>query len=628
MKNKYIVLIGFVSLLLNNKISSAQTAAPDTTTVKFADEQALSNELQKYGLKIREFPTNDPCLRDGPAKIGKEIFWTPGYPQDEIQDIKFGVESSESWAPVTGDINIFWVHGLNGNTESLGIPAKATQFGIPNKFDARKARSYRGPSSSTSAEIQLYSEDAGLTLAAGDLENYCHSDVPLGEETPRDFIIAHSQGGMVSREWLRKMEQQPSAFKNYAHGLVTIGTPHAGAQILNEVRPNLGNKIPAFMDEACKNLSKALIVPKVNSNLVTKLIISKNMTDLAVSKGCDLIGKTIIPFALDNYFKRTTEDFYVGSPFLTGYNDASGHVQGLSEYTLKVPVVEFYGVEEEPVMWKFMSSSLKMGEDMLSNNQAAFGYDLDDQLEHKVADMINDFYANELIEKDHEEISAKKFVTYTAMAATFAIMQRYIAAVTMTSLATAALINKNAACDNKQAYAGAKVWLSNANEYYQADLLGLKTSTNMATCKIFQDLTCIDNRNPGHPASVPYTTEQTIITTKSQCDPLPATVSYASMEFTLENGKRLVGPCSGTQTVITYWRNVGGFKPNDGVVSAETASHKIKVNTDIVPKNTQSIVIMPRTNHDQMKNSEETRKALVKLYRGDCGEFFKLKERL
>ncbi|MCF8254820.1 MAG: GPI inositol-deacylase [Bacteroidia bacterium] len=624
MKNKYIVLIGFVSLLLISKISLAQTEAPDTTTVKFADEQALSIELQKYGLKIREFPTNDPCLRDGPAKIGKEIFWSPGYPQDENPVKKFGVDNTESWAPVTGDINIFWLHGLNGNTESLVIPAKATQFGIPNKFDARKARSYRGTSSSTSAAIQLYSEDAGITFAAGDLENYFNSNVPIIERTPRDFIIAHSQGGMVSREWLRKMEQEPFSYKNFAHGLVTIGSPHAGAQILNQVRPNLGNKIPAFMDEACKNLSKALIVPKVNSNLVTQLLISKKMTDLTISKGCDLISNTIIPFALDNYFKRTTEDFYVGSPFLTGYNDATGHVEGLSEYTLKVPVVQFYGVEEEPVMWRFMSSSLKIGEDILSNNQAAFGYDQDDQLQIKVASMINDFHANELLEKEQEEISARNFVVFTAMASTFVLTQRYAYGGLMASLASAALVKRNAANENKQAYAGAKVWLSNANEYYQADLLGLKTSTNMATCKIFQDLTCIDNRNPGHPAAVPYTTERTIVTTKSQCDPLPSTVSYANMQFTVENGKKLFGPCSGTQTVITYWRNVGGFKPNDGVVSAETASHKIKVNTDIVPKNTQYIGIMPRTNHDQMKNSDETRKALERLYAGECGEFFKL----
>jgi triacylglycerol esterase/lipase EstA (alpha/beta hydrolase family) len=612
MKNKYIVLIGFVSLLLNSKISSAQTAAPDTTTVKFADEQALSNELQKYGLKIREFPTNDPCLRDGPAKIGKEIFWTPGYPQDENPVIKFGVENSETLPTVTSDINIVWIHGLNGSTESWFIPAYATEFGIPGKFAARKAHSLRGEPS-TDGNAQLYSESIGITAASSDVSNYCKDKLST-IQTPRDFIIAHSQGGIVGRELLRNMDQKPSPYTNLMHGLVTFGSPHAGAQILNQTRPNLGNKIPAFMDEACNSLSSAYLYEKVHGKLLTRLIISSDMVSKFNSTACKALSGTIIPFALDNYFRRTTEDFYVGAPFLTGYDVGNTHVEGLSEYSLKVPVVQFYGVEQEPVMWKFMSSTMGIGHDLLDNSQMAFGYDQDDQLELKVNDMIMDFDASYNYMKDVAEgyFEKKQLCVKTIIYSPLFFFYNFL---------------EGKAIDERDAYYKAKVWLSNANEYYESELIGAKSYHTVATCRIIQDLICMDNRNPSNPAPTPYKTERTVYTNKSQCDPLPATVSYSNMQFKTENGLKLYGPCSGTQTVISSFTTIYDYKPNDGVVLSESSSSKIKVNTTGNNGVTQTIILMPSSNHDQMKNSIETNRALNNLYDGLYGKFFKLENR-
>jgi hypothetical protein len=59
-------------------------------------------------------------------------------------------------------------------------------------------------------------------------------------------------------------------------------------------------------------------------------------------------------------------------------------------------------------------------------------------------------------------------------------------------------------------------------------------------------------------------------------------------------------------------------KENDGVVLAESAGIPILTSVAKYPK----VVKIKKTNHDQMKNSSETKQALKDLYEGKHGKLF------
>lgn len=633
---KTIIKYSFIifSILANFNLAMAQVENPDTAQVPFHKETDLNSELNKFGLKTLEFPTGDYCERKGSPMTRRDNILTPKFPSDSLViDRILGDTTYKDWAKTPGDINIFWIHGLNGSTESLRVPAQATQFGTTD-FPARKATSWRGPTSSSSNAIQFYSEDGGITPAVGDMENNATVLVPASSRTNRDFIIAHSQGGIVGREWLRKMDQAPNMYQNFAHGLVTIGTPHGGAQVLNQTRPELENKIPSFMEEACKALGKKAVVPLANSNFATQLLISNDMVTKLVNKSCGVIANSIIPLALDNYFKRTTRDFYVGSPFLEGSNNAGAHTQGLNEYTLNVPVVQFYGEEEQPILWKFLSSTMSIGHDILNNKQMEFGYDQDDQMEKKVNDMIDEYYAKFVYESHQENHFHNLEIAYYSAAAIHCL-GAFFMPLTTAGVVTVDIYNavkasaaKNAAIENKHAYDGAKVWLSNANDYYLTDLIGARVTQVAINCRIIEDLECRDAvKNPigsGVPA-VKIKVDRNYNTTAA-CKPQPISIAYSNYHFKGFDNTEWHGPCTGTQTIISTWKNTYYYKPNDGVVLMESASKDISVNTNN-GENTHAFFKLENTNHDQMKNCVKTKKGLLKLYNGELGGFFKIEIR-
>ncbi len=615
---KHLVVI--FSVLVHFNLAKAQENQIKLNN--FKHEDSLKLQLQKHGLDLYAMPEFDPCFRLSKPPLLRDL---PFEPSDSMHfdsatiDTTNLVIGSGGLGKSPGDVNIFWIHGLNGTTGSWAVAAQATEYGVMKNdevvFPARKANSYRGIPSSGSHPIQLYSEDLGILSATQDVEDYIDNEVPITERTSKDFIIAHSQGGIVGREWLRQSAINPNTFKNLPHGLVTFGTPHDGAEILNNTRPDLRNKVPDFMLEACKSLTGAYIIPKINDNLATKLLISSDMQDKIVNSSCGLVSKSIIPFALDNYYKRTTLDYYNGSKYLTGYNSPNGHVQGLSEYKLKVPVVQFYGIEKVPVLWKFMSSVLALGEDELKNEEVVFGYDGDEQLETRVYNMINEFDAL----SNYEQILANIYANQEALFYTSSFLLGFNWGLGLLGLN--ATTKKNSSIENYRSYDKAKVWLTNANDYYLTDIVGARVSHTTLNCRVVGNLDCRDNRynpiNSGVPP-VNINIDYNFNTTNSACSIQPVNVAYANYRFRGHNGSEWQGPCTGNLTVIPEFKTTYSYKPNDGVVLAESAAKEINVD----PNYSHKIVPLPETNHDQMKNSTITKKELKRLYDGVHGTFF------
>jgi len=157
----------------------------------------------------------------------------------------------------------------------------------------------------------------------------------------------------------------------------------------------------------------------------------------------------------------------------------------------------------------------------------------------------------------------------------------------------------------------------------------MNTEEHFLKCRIIEELECRDNsKNPvgsGVPA-VKVRVERNFNTTTGVCIATPISIAYASYHFTGHDLMSWRGSCTGKQTIISTWKSNHYYKPNDGVVLTESSARKILVNKSFDNRITHKIGIMPKTNHDQMKNSQETKKALLELYEGvKYGSFFKLK---
>ncbi len=611
----FIHTIFVVSIQAQNPETNQSPNLP--TTFKIPHEDSVTKALQKFGMKLSDFPAGDQqCSRVGDVRIIKPIKGINPYPMsDSISTIfeRKGVLTDTLQKKGDEIVNIIWIHGLNGNTNSLRPPAVATEIGVPHLgFKPRKARSIIGTPSSFSHKVQFYSEDLGITAATVDLDKYCEVNIP--KKTPRDYIIAHSQGGIVGREWLRNMENDPKTFDKLAHGIVTFGTPHDGAKIINNCHPKLGNRAPLFMNEACKALGRAQITPMLNGNFITRILISKNFEDKIISSTCNTISKTVIPLALDNYYKATTADYYVGAPFLKGYKVNNVNYEGLSDYSSKVPVVQFYGIEEQPIMWKFLSSTASIGHDDLDFTQRFFAYDKDDQVEKEVIKYIIELEAKILAEDQRIEYHKKRLKT-----AIIPFVGPFIALNASNML--------KAAEENKAAYFGARNWLFIANDLYLYGLVGVSASQTVKHCSVTDYLQCRSNDYNPPTSSIPAVGLEIKIKNESptingNCGFTSGNVNhlYRSYEFLDSRGTKRTGSCEANRVVVETFKVIKQQTPNDGVVLASSAAHQIKVD------NSQAhfIIEMPKTNHEQMKNSIETMKALDKLYEGVFGDDFKV----
>jgi hypothetical protein len=604
MKNFFNIIMGLGLLLFSTLNLNAQTEPQVAIgeTIIFPHQDSLKATLERFGIRLIDFPewaTQCPKFKAELPDGGKKSPWEP-----YIDTTKVVHRPGTDTSTIDKEINIVWVHGLNGSKNSLYPPAYATQVGIPGIFPARRAKSH---GTQGDAKEQLYSENYGITPASFDVSYFANLSIPPSARTNKDFVIGHSQGGIVAREWLRNIKKQPANYPNLVHGLVTFGTPHGGAQILNNCRPNLGNKVPAFMNHACHSLSGALVTPKINSNFWTSLLISKSLENEIKGFMCNALVNTVIPLSLSSYYKETTKDYYVNSPFLIGRQGTSGHIEGLSEYAMDVPVVQFYGVEEQPILWRFLGSTLGIGNDegQLSQDKF-FAYGNDDKFVADINAMINEFQWREESERNRAEFHRKR-------------MHK--------TLFLGSKMKYKEAKENADAYYLAWAWLSQANEFYLTDLVGGKVVSSTLECRIIDNIDC--SRTASNPRMDPLAKNLKVsynfVSTGTTCTLAPINTLYKNYTHQTPTGPEFMGNCEGTRITFPTWKNTYYYKDNDGVVLAESAKQKIKMSDN--PLISHVVVPMPKTNHEQMKNSEATKRALYSLYNGENGLFFKVEPR-
>jgi len=225
------------------------------------------------------------------------------------------------------DRTVFWVHGWKGSEESFFRPGK--DVGAESTINGWKGGRFR-----VKSKFANYAEYQDSLIGSSDnLALDIIEFLDENSESDRNFVIAHSLGGLVTRQMglLNNpfSEEDQLAF----NGIITFGTPHQGAAAANTLvhRPDL---IEKYLNYTCESLASGLVMDHLQDSVkFGSILIEFGIAESAINFVCNDVLDFAIPTALAHISTGTepelTTDYSPNIPeMLTDHNAA------------------FYGIEE------------------------------------------------------------------------------------------------------------------------------------------------------------------------------------------------------------------------------------------------------------------------------------------
>lgn len=254
-----------------------------------------------------------------------------------------GDENPRDKPEFRSDRLVFWVHGLGGNTSSWERASSATQYQQPGQqitgYPARKVTSLL-PSYN---EFSLSGGAVGLHNALammGDPHCVTHQI----QDKSINFIISHSQGGIVSRATDQMYDVENYGTQRRFGGIVTFGSPHAGAQLLNNKHEF------EFMGQlGCNALIAGPQADLLDKKWLIGIFTPNEIFESFSQKLCNFAAYDVLPMFFKEQLAPITEDYKVGAAALASLNS----------HNSTIPRVSFYGEEQEPVFYRLMYSLKK-----------------------------------------------------------------------------------------------------------------------------------------------------------------------------------------------------------------------------------------------------------------------------
>ncbi|MFZ1496687.1 MAG: hypothetical protein WAS72_06485, partial [Saprospiraceae bacterium] len=440
--------------------------------------------------------------------------------------------------PVDDYREIIWLHGLGGDGSSWAdAPDATTSSGTAVAgYPKRKARSY----------VMDYSTYGGhpILSAIEQINNVVLGDIRPQVEDTKDmnFVIAHSQGGVIARGLDDKYIQQEANpnedDSRLFNGIVTFGTPHQGAQVLNNK-----DMFEPFAIRACEGLTVAPITELVESNPILD-IFSGTIQEKRLQL-CEFFGETLLPLVFNDFDQQITEGYKVGGDFITDLNNAPPS---------PINKVAFYGIEQDnnDLFWRLFYSLVKTK----VNDFPTFGAQNGEQHFVDSINMVRMRYQG-LMEFAQSEIDWLDDNLWWLCPVS--ILDAAIACVN-------ALSAQNDHVERRNAYRIAIDWYNNVNNQYKT-IIGARI-------------------------------RHEIVDTYCRCE----------MQVTYQN------PCPedcGEISVVDYVTYTE--KPSDGVVLAESAMNFPGLAS---PNHAR---VLQGSNHQQMRNDQNTKIALKALFSGNEG---------
>lgn len=450
-----------------------------------------------------------------------------------------------------GDRAFFYIHGLGGNGENWQLVASRTAYGGTPQFPARQVV-YTPPI--------IYAQngsliDAALDIDAG-LQNAAWQAQQIHDVSPEDnLVLAHSLGGLEALI-LDSLYQDSSTFTRPFGGMILFGSAVGGSVAPFALSSWGGNGAEEFVEEACEVLSNPwLWMPQYLPPLRWFPALDP-LVQQAISSSCGTLNDLFIPFALGHFNKPLVAEIQPQSPW----------IQSISTRAPSIPVIQAYGIEEEPVFWRTAYSLFVTDSMGLALAQDPFSFDGDQVLVDWAADQMAQFAAQGALAgaRAHAHLIAQNNSWYNPIASLYHAWQR-----------------QRALEESVAAYAAYR-WHYQANNVYK----GYIGARELSFSKDGYWCRCRGDVDP------PFS--WTIVQSPSDCvgdDPYAACVVWERWQAQLTE------------------------KPNDGVVLAHSAGS--------LPGAVAHIA-MPNTNHQQMRNASTTRALLKRIYNGQIpgGPFF------
>jgi hypothetical protein len=247
-----------------------------------------------------------------------------------------GIDCGGPSCPSCVQRNIVFVHGFVGSLDSWtkvrSLHSKNSTAVVsgwtPRKTDAA-ALTYN--------QIALETAQTEITTTVESLMSTMRMGAPVNSSN-QDFLIAHSQGGLVSRALDRGyvLNNNVRPF----NGLITFGTPHNGARIANNLR---NGNVASWLAASCKRVIGGPFESAISNSLL--FTIGGSLFDLSTirDKVCDQTINATLPFFAPTSAGTINVDLEVGSTAVQALNN-------FNSPTLRK--IAAYGIEEEPVFWR------------------------------------------------------------------------------------------------------------------------------------------------------------------------------------------------------------------------------------------------------------------------------------
>ena len=207
---------------------------------------------------------------------------------------------------------IYFVHGLGGNNKAWAKPAAASKNGSPG-FPRRKCETTLLNYSNNTANLldatNAIRESTGTTIT---IDAQAALDRQQGIIKPsRSIIIAHGQGGLLSRELMHLdivVDNTLPQNMDYG-GVITIASPLQGARILDNNRKLLTD----WATDACRKIGNGSIRDDITNFLNNKMSPLLDGT-------CQTNANTAMPMFFNSYYNEITKDYTIGSSMMSTLN--------------------------------------------------------------------------------------------------------------------------------------------------------------------------------------------------------------------------------------------------------------------------------------------------------------------
>lgn len=500
------------------------------------------------------------------------------------------------YSPPDGDTTriIWWMHGLGGNAGAWEDAGAAVQDNVAPGFDARKI-------ASRWMDYALF--QSSLSSAAVKIKSDMFFASPVQDTAARlrNMIIAHSQGGLVSRYLDMHYDEVANTglsldMRRFG-GIATFGSAHQGAQIINNALPDSGgiNLATQFFEEGCQALNSGKlreidamidlniqqIPPFVLSKYLLKYLFKGNVVEKLADSLCSTVS-TIIPNTsyFDEFDQEIAQEYKVDAPEL-------GELNG---DTSSIPKVAFFGIEDNPVFWRTLHYLLND-----PNDEDYFGANNDD-ITVAFADTNRIRYKTRASHWKKLNENLPFILSQMAAGNVSAEQVCQNLGLNLDSICSLNILNSSVIVDIQRGWLEGVEWWETADDRYKV-LIGALEPTIQQTgwecwCRIKKsDGTVVtDWHLSGFATQNP-----------DECQTAPLGIGG------------LIEECAWRPLLETVYVE----KPSDGVVLAESAS----MYPDGLGGGAKA-VLLPGSSHMQMRNDANTKTALQDLFDGMHGPWF------